>query len=62
MFGTGRETLPDVQEALSDVREWTRGSLGSSGVVERPSRMIGSGRETLANVQVWWKALTDVRE
>ena len=71
--------LGSVQEALSDVQEWSGlspGSLGGPtgcpgvgggppecpGVVGRPSRMSGSSRETLPNVQEWWQALPDVRE
>ena len=59
MSGTGRETLTDVQEALSDVRECSEGPLGYPGgplrcleVVGRPSRMSGIGQETLMNVWV----------
>ena len=33
-----------------------------SGVVKSPSRMSWSSRETLPDVQEWWKALTDNRE
>ena len=39
---SGRKALPDFRErseALPDVRECSRGSPGSSGVVERPSWM-----------------------
>ena len=50
MFGIGNE-------ALSDVREWsigppvcTSGVVSTSRVVERPSPMSGSGRESLPYV------------
>ena len=61
MSGSGREALPDVQE-------WSGGPNGCSGVVGRPSRLVGmpfrmsgSGREALLNVQEWSKALSDVQ-
>ena len=41
----------DVQEALSYIREWSGGSLRNPVAVERPSRMSGSGRETLSDVR-----------
>ena len=44
MSGSGREDLPDV-------RECSRGSPGSSGVVGWPSRMSGNGREALLDVR-----------
>ena len=60
MFGSGWETLPEVQEALSnvrewsealqDIREWSRDSPGFPGVVKWPSQMSGSGRASLPNV------------
>ena len=80
------KALPDVCEALLDFREWSGGSHGSSrgpigclGVVGRPSRkfgrpsrMSGSGLETLPDVPEGWEsfwmscrcreALSDVRE
>ena len=37
-------------EALQDVREWSEGPPGFPGVVGRPSRMSGSGREILPDV------------
>ena len=40
-----------VMEALLDFREWSRGPLGCSGVVGRPSHMSGSGREALPYVR-----------
>ena len=43
MSGRGQEAHPNVREwskAFPDVREW-------SGIVGRPSRKFGSGRETL---------------
>ena len=59
------EVIPDVREwsggprgcpgvygeAIPDVREWLRGPPGCPGVVGKPSRMTGSGRETLPNVR-----------
>ena len=47
MSRSGRETLPDVREALSDVR-----------VLGKPSRMSGSGQETLSDVREWSGALS----
>ena len=44
MCGSGRE-------ALSDVRESLRVPLGYPGVVGRPSRISGSGCETLQDVR-----------
>ena len=38
MSGSGLEAHPDVHE-------WSGGPPGCPGVVERPSRMSGSGRE-----------------
>ena len=38
-------------EGLTDVWEWSRGSLECPGVVRRPSRMSGSGRDTLSDVR-----------
>ena len=52
MSGRGRVALSDVQEALSDVREWWRGPPASPGVVGRPSQMSGSGLEALLDVRV----------
>ena len=46
MSGSGRETLPDVQE-------WSGGPPESSGVVAKLSRMSGSGREALPDVWEW---------
>ena len=52
MSGSGREALPDV-------REWSGGPPGCPGVVGRPTRMSGSGREAISN---GWEALMDGRE
>ena len=49
-------------EALSYVREWSGGPPGCPGVVKRPSRMSGSGREAHRMSRSGLKALTDVRE
>ena len=40
MSGSDRESHPNVQE-------WSGGPSGCLGVVQRPSRMLGSGREWL---------------
>ena len=56
MSGSGPESLPDVRgdpESLSKVRECSVGPPGSLGVVGRPSRMFGCGREALANIREW---------
>ena len=63
MSGTGRLALPDV-------REWSGVPSGCPGVVgcppgcpevvKMPSRMFGSGRETLPNFAEWWEALLHV--
>ena len=47
------------REALPEVREWSGGLPGCPGVVGRPSRMSGSGRESLTGGR---EALPDVRE
>ena len=46
MSGSGQETLLDVQEGL-------KGPPGCPGVVRRPSRMCGSGREAFPGVREW---------
>ena len=58
MTGSGLQTLPDereihpnVREVLPNVREWSGGPPGCLEVVRRPSRMFGSGREDLLDVQ-----------
>ena len=43
MSGNGRDDLPDI-------RAWLGGPPGYPEVVERPSRMSGSGGETLPDV------------
>ena len=63
MSGSGQKTLPNVRNnlmdiqygrlALLDVREWSGGIPGCTGVVERPSRMSVSGSEDLTDVRVW---------
>ena len=80
MSGSVRKALPNVQEALlnvrsgwkalTNVRELSGDPPGCPGVIERPSRMIGSGRKTLPNVrkvlmdiqEKGWMALPEVRE
>ena len=47
---------------LSDVREWSGGLFGCPGVVGRPSRMSGSGRDDLRKSENGWMVLSDVRE
>ena len=39
------------REALHHVREWSTGPLGCPGMVGRPSKMSGSGREALPDVR-----------
>ena len=51
-----------ARESLSDVRKWLRGPPGFSGVVVRPSRMSGSGREVLPDFRSGREALSNVRE
>ena len=46
MSGSGGEALPDV-------REWSAGPYGCSGVVGRLSGKFGSGRESLPEVRKW---------
>ena len=46
MSGSGRETLLDVREDLPDIWEWSGGPTVYPGMVSRPTRMTGSGRET----------------
>ena len=50
MTESGRETLPNVWDALMDIWEWSEGSPGFPKVVGRPSLMSGSGRESLRDV------------
>ena len=51
MSGSDRETRPEVREPIPDDRECTRDPLGCPGVIVRPSRMSGSGRESLSDVR-----------
>ena len=63
LSGSDRETLPNVQEALPDVRkslktlpyvrDWFEGFCGCTGVVGRHSWMSGGGLEALPDVWVW---------
>ena len=50
MSGNGRETLPNIWEALSDVWEC---SESPPRCPVSPSRISGSGREALSNVKKW---------
>ena len=58
MSDSGRESLPGVCEALSDVREWSGGTPKSPFVVGRhslmsvkPSRMFESGQEDFPDIR-----------
>ena len=54
MSRSGRDVFPVVRQcsvAVPDVWEWSGVPLGSPGVVRRPSRMSGSGREALADLR-----------
>ena len=56
MSGSGREAFLDVRgdlESLSKVREWSGGTPRCPGVVGKPSRMSGIGREALRDVREW---------
>ena len=46
MSGSGRDTLPDIQE-------WSEASARYPCVVGRPSRMSGSGRDDLPDILEW---------
>ena len=50
MSGGGREALPDVREWSVDSPECPR-PLHMLGVVERPYRMSGCGREIFPNIR-----------
>ena len=53
MSGSGRVGLPKIREwseGLPDLREWSGGPPKCPGVVGRPSRMSGRGREALGDV------------
>ena len=62
MSRSGRETLLDVRQALSDVRECSEGPHGCPGVVGRPSRMSGSGRAAIQMTRNVRETPLDVRE
>ena len=53
LFGSGRETLPNVRDALLYYREWSEGPFGFPIVVGRPSLMSGRGPETLPDDREW---------
>ena len=57
MSCSGQEAFSNVQETLPDFLEWSVGPPGCPGGFGRPSRMSGSGLETLLDV---WKALPNV--
>ena len=46
-----QKALPDDRETLSDIREWSGGPPGYTGVVRRPCQMSGSGWEAIPNVR-----------
>ena len=62
MSGSVRKVLPNFREALSYVREWSGGPPGCAGVVGRPSRMSGSGREACRISGSGRKAIPNVWE
>ena len=49
-------------EALPDVQEWSGGPPGCPGVVDKPSRKSGSGREASRISGSCRQTLPDVRE
>ena len=57
MSESGRETLPDVREALSDVRKWLGDPLNVWEWweplldVREASQMFGSGQKAIPNVR-----------
>ena len=56
MPGSGREAFQmsgSVWEAHSDVQNWLGGLPTCPGVIRGPSRMSGSGRESLPDVREW---------
>ena len=62
MSGSGRASLPDVQEGLGGPSGYlgvVGRPPGCPGVVGRPFRMSGSGRETLLDVR---EVFLDFRE
>ena len=56
MIGSGRHSYQEVREcweALTVVLEWSRSNHDYPGVVGRPSRKSGTGREALPDVREW---------
>ena len=56
MSGSGREALKNIWEwsgTLPDVRDWSGFPPGCPGVVGKPYRRSGSGREALPDVREW---------
>ena len=47
------KALPDVREALLDVRERSRGPPGCPELVVTPFQMSGSGLEAIPDVREW---------
>ena len=65
MSGSGREAPTDVRdgrEALHNVWEWLGRPTGCLGVVQRYSRMSGSGREASRMSGSGRESLPNVRE
>ena len=55
MSGSGRESIPDVQE-------WSWSTLVCPRVVGRPIRMSGRSRESLQDDRKWSRGPVDVWE
>ena len=62
MSGSGRKALLDDRVWSGDPSECPKGSYGYPGVVGWPSRMSGSGQESLPVVWEWSEALPNIRE
>ena len=62
MIESGWEALSVVWEWSGDPFECPGCPPGYPGVVERPTRFYGSGREALLDVWEWWEALPNVQE
>ena len=59
MSGSVQKAIPDVREALSDVRECSEGPPGCPGVVVSISRMSRSGSKPLLDIR---EGLPDIWE
>ena len=51
--GSGRVSISENKDALTEVQEWSGGPPGGPGLVERPSQRSGSGQEALPKVREW---------